>query len=217
MAFRMKLKFPFLAAILCVFCAAPLFAQKTPEAPKPADYDDADGYAVLSVILTHARSEADPSFLISPFLISPVTVSGSSAESFRTCGSKIPADFTGAATDFAEKNKQNWTVTKKINLKFIYKFANLEGKHTRLAPTQNAKDLPPPLFEQPVYQVSAVGFDASRTHAIAYVAAVCGPDCSSGSYHLLVKDKDGWKETTGSPICQWMSSLAEFLFDRSAS
>jgi hypothetical protein len=102
------------------------------------------------------------------------------------------------------------------NLKFSYKFTNT-GEHTPLAPTQNAKDVPPALFETPLYQVSAVGFDASRTHAIAYVGALCGPDCSSGSYHLLVKEKEGWKETTGSPVCQLISFNLNCLFSRSPS
>lgn len=191
-------------AVLCFLsCAVPLFAQKTPEPPKAADYEDADGYVVLSILLSHAHSEMDPSFLLAPFLLSPLSVSGINADSFQSC-SRVPTEFASAAADFRDKNKQNWNLTKKINLKFSYKFTNLTGKHTWLAQTQNTKDVPPALFETSVYQVSAVGFDASRTHAIAYVGAVCGPDCGSGSYHLLVKEKEGWKETTGSPVCHWM-------------
>jgi hypothetical protein len=190
-------------AVLCFLsCAVPLSAQKTPGPPKAA-YEDADGYVVLSILLSHAHSE-DPSFLLAPFLLSPLTVSGINADSFQSC-SRVPTEFASAAADFRDKNKQNWNLTKKINLKFRYKFTNLTGKHTWLAPTQNSKDVPPALFETSVYQVSAVGFDASRTHAIAYVGAVCGPDCGNGSYHLLVKEREGWKETTGSPVCQWMS------------
>ena len=204
-------------AVLCFLsCAVPLFPQKTPEPPKAADYEDADGYAVLSILLSHAHSEVDPSFLLAPFLLSPATVSGINDGSFQSC-SRVPTEFAGAAADFRDKNKQNWNLTKKINLNFHYKFTNLTGKHAWLAPTQNAKDVPPALFETSVYQVSAVGFDASRTHAIAYVGAVCGPDCGSGSYHLLVKGKEGWKETDGSPVCQWMSFNPDFLFNRSPS
>jgi len=191
-------------AVLCFLsCAVPVFPQKTPEIPKVADYEDADGYVVLSILLSHAHSEVDPSFLLSPFLLSPLSVSGINADSFQSCN-RVPTDFASAAADFRDENKQNWNLTKKINLKFSYKFTNLTGKHSWVAPTQNAKDIPPALFDTPVYQVSAVGFDAPRTHAIAYIGAVCGPDCGSGSYHLLVKEKEGWKETTGSPVCHWM-------------
>ena len=212
---NMRRSISVLAAVCLLSCAVPLFAQKTPETLKPADYEDADGYVVLSILLSHAHSEIDPSFLLAPFLLSPLTVSGINADSFQSC-SRVPTEFASAAADFRDKNKQNWNLTKKINLKFSYKFSNA-GKHTRLAPTQNAKDVPPALFETSVYQVSAVGFDASRTHAIAYVGAVCGPDCSSGSYHLLVKEKEGWKETTGSPVCQLISFNPDSWFDRSPS
>ena len=213
---NMRRSISVLAVVCLLSCAVPLFAQKTPETLKPADYEDADGYVVLSILLSHAHSEIDPSFLLAPFLLSPLTVSGINADSFQSC-SRVPTEFASAAADFRDKNKQNWNLTKKINLKFSYKFTNLTGKRTRLAPTQNAKDVPPALFETSVYQVSAVGFDASRTHAIAYVGAVCGPDCSSGSYHLLVKEKEGWKETTGSPVCHWISFNLDFLFNRSPS
>ena len=204
-------------AVLCFLsCVAPLFAQKTPVPPKAADYEDADGYVVLSILLSHVHSEVDPSFLLAPFLLSPLTVPGIKADSFQSCN-RVPTEFASAAADFRDKNKQNWNLTKKIDLKFRYKFTNLTGKRPWLAPTQNAKDVPPALFETSVYQVSAVGFDASRTHAIAYVGAVCGPDCSSGSYHLLVKEKEGWKETIGSPVCQLISFNLDFLFKRSPS
>jgi hypothetical protein len=202
--FTMRRSISLLAVLCFLSCAVLLFAQKTPAPPKAADYEDADGYVVLSVLLSHAHSEMDPSFLLAAFQLSPLTVSGMNDDSFQSC-SRVPTEFAGAAADFRDKNKQNWNLTKKINLKFNYRFTNLTGKHTWLAPTQNNKDVPPALFETSVYQVSAVGFDASRTHAIAYVGAVCGPDCGSGSYHLLIKEKDGWKETTGSPVCQLMS------------
>ena len=212
--FRFKMKQGISAlAVLCFFSyAAPLFAQKTPEPSKAADYEDADGYVVLSLLLSRVHSEIDPSFLLAPFLVFPSTVPGINADSFQACN-RVPTEFAGAAADFRDQNKRSWNLTKKINLKFSYKFTNT-GKHTWLAQTQNSKDVPPPLFETSVYQVSAVGFDASRTHAIAYVGTVCGPDCGSGSYHLLVKEKGSWKETAGSPVCQWISFNLDFLFDR---
>ena len=186
-------------AVLCFLsCAVPLFAQKLSEPPKAADYEDADGYVVLSILLSQAHSEMDPSFLLAHFLLSPLTVSGINADSFQSCN-RVPTEFAGAAADFRDKNKQNWNLTKKINLKFRYKFTNLTGKHAWLAPTQNNKDVPPALFDTSVYQVSAAGFDASRTHAIVYARSMYGPDCGSGSYHLLVKEKEGWEKEPTAP------------------
>ncbi len=197
-----------------IFCsAAPLFAQNTSSSEKPADYDDADGYAVLAFFLQQYRPE-----LGNTLEIASLTAPGAKPDSFEACASKIPAEFAAAANDFKDKNKQNWRLTKKLNLKFSYKLVDLAKKHQPLAPTGNAKELPPPVFDTAVYQVSAVGFDASRTHAIAYVAAVCGPDCSSGGYHLLVKEKSGWKEFVSSPVCETMSSSnVDGFFDRSPS
>jgi hypothetical protein len=202
-----------LLKITCVLlCAAPLFAQSAPRSDKPADYDDPEGYTILSVLLGRYHLEGDKTLQISP-----VTAPGTSADSFQACGGKIPAEFAAAAEDFRDKNRLNWRLAKKFNLKFSYKFSDLKGKHQPLAPTQNAKGLPPPLFEDTVYQVSAVGFDASRTHAIAYVAGICGPDCTSGAYHLLAREKEGWKEIPSSPVCEWMSFNPCALFDRTPS
>ncbi len=198
---------------MCVLsCTVSLFAQNTAQAPPPADYDDAEGYAVLSVLLDHYHSEAE-----NTLQISSQTASGTKPDSFDTCATKLPAEFATAANDYKEKNKQNLRVAKKFNVKFGYKLVDLSKKRQPLAPTNNAKDLPPPLFDHNVYEVSAVGFDASRTHAIAYVSVFCGPDCSSGAYHLLVKEKGGWKEFVSSPVCEWMSFNPDWLFDRSPS
>jgi hypothetical protein len=202
---------PVVAAVCVLACTVPLFAQNAPESSKPADYQDADGYAVLSVLLNHEHSAADHTFEISP-----ITASGVKADSFQSCTGRIPAEFSAAANDFRDKNKQNWRLSKKFNLKFGYKFADLASKRQPLAPTPNAKELPPALFDDRIFEVSAVGFDASRTHAIAYVAVFCGPDCTSAAYHLLVKEKDGWKEFVSSPVCQWMSFNPDSFFDRSS-
>jgi hypothetical protein len=203
-------KIPILGALCVLACAVPLFAQTATESPKPADYQDADGYAVLSVLLDHEHSASDHTFEISP-----ITASGAKPDSFQACTGRIPAEFSAAANDFRDKNKQTWRLSKKFSLKFAYKFADLASKRQPLAPTPNAKELPPALFDDRIFEVSAVGFDASRTHAIAYVAVFCGPDCTSAAYHLLVKEKDGWKEFVSSPVCQWMSFNPDALVERS--
>jgi hypothetical protein len=197
-----------LAAVCVVSCAAVLFAQTVPESSKAAEYEDADGYAVLSVLLDHEHSLSDHSFQISA-----ITASGMKPDSFESCTGRIPTEFSASVNDFRDKNRQNWRLSKKFNLKFGYKFADLGSKRQPLAPTPNAKELPPALFDDRIFEVSAVGFDTSRTHAIAYVAVFCGPDCTSASYHLLVKEKEGWKEFVSSPVCQWMGFNPDTLFD----
>ena len=202
----------FLTVSCVLVCALPLLAQNAAQVAPPADYDDPDGYAVLSVLIEHYHSEAE-----NTLQISSLTASGPKPDSFDTCATKLPPEFATAASDYKEKNKQNSRVAKKFNVKFGYKLVDLSKKRQPLAPTHNERGLPPPLFDHDVYEVSAVGFDATRTHAIAYVSDVCGPDCSSGAYHLLVKEKGGWKEFVSSPVCEWMRSNRDPLASRSPS
>ena len=56
-------------------------------------------------------------------------------------------------------------------------------------------------------ELSAVGFDATETRAMVYVAHACGDLCGGGSYHLLEKLKGKWREADvpGVSICMWVS------------
>lgn len=56
-------------------------------------------------------------------------------------------------------------------------------------------------------QVSAVGFDTSKTHAMVYMAHVCGSLCGGGVHHLLEKVGGAWREARveGMTNCCWMS------------
>lgn len=168
------------------------------QATKPLEYEDSEGYAVLSVLLDQYHWTGSTNVLI----IGHVTSSGSMADSFESC-KKIPDEFKSAARDFKEKNRQEWRLAKRFNLKLEYQFADEIRKSALPAPVPGEQELllPP----NPVNVVSAVGFDTSRTHAIAYVAAIGGPDSASGGYHLLVKDGQNWKEVSQSPVCVWMS------------
>lgn len=56
-------------------------------------------------------------------------------------------------------------------------------------------------------EVSAVGFDLSKSHAMVYIAHHCGPMCGSGSYHLMSKIDRDWREVrvSGVNLCEWAS------------
>jgi len=56
-------------------------------------------------------------------------------------------------------------------------------------------------------QLSAVGFDASKTRAMVYVAHRCGSLCGGGMYHLLEKVDGAWREARipGVTQCMWAS------------
>jgi len=169
------------------------------QAAKQREYDDAEGYAVLSVLLAHSLSADSNDVLV----ISPVTSSGIIADSFENC-KQIPDEFQPAVRDFKDKNKQKWRLVKKLNLKFEYEFEDQVKKVAPPIPVPGEQEISPP-NDSAVFVVSAVGFDSTRTHAIAYVARFCGVECGGGAYHLLVKAKDGWKSVQNSPVCKWMA------------
>ena len=57
------------------------------------------------------------------------------------------------------------------------------------------------------FEVSAVGFDRGRTHAMVYVANRCGILCGGGTHYLLEKVDEVWREADpeGLSRCQWMA------------
>jgi hypothetical protein len=205
---RMKFNGPVAACVLgslTLLCAA-TWSQTV----KPQEYDDSEGYTVLSVLLDQYHW----TWSTNVHIMGHVTTSGSMADSFESC-KKIPDEFKSAARDFKEKNRQEWHLAKRFKLKLEYEFADELRKSPPPAPVPGEQELTLP--PNPVNFVSAVGFDTSRTHAIAYVAAIGGPDGASGGYHLLVKERQNWKEVSQSPVCVWMSLNADDLLPRRAS
>jgi hypothetical protein len=161
-------------------------------------YEDRDGYAVLSIVLDQHNHGSETTVIS----IVPTTVSEDRTLSSLNCGKK-PEGFQAAEKDFHERNKTVFELAAKFSISRKYE---LSSAPRRIFP-------PPKPGEQelqidayaPAYFVSAVGFDAARTHAVAYVGAVCGAECGGGGYHFLVKDKKDWKEVPGSPACVWVS------------
>ena len=54
-------------------------------------------------------------------------------------------------------------------------------------------------------QVSAVGFDESKTRALVYAQYRCGPRCGGGRYYFLEKVEGSWREVRvpGGNTCGW--------------
>jgi hypothetical protein len=54
-------------------------------------------------------------------------------------------------------------------------------------------------------QVSAVGFNESKTRALVYVAHYCGSLCGGGRHHILEKADGAWREARlqGITQCVW--------------
>jgi hypothetical protein len=56
-----------------------------------------------------------------------------------------------------------------------------------------------------LFQVSAVGFDEARRHAIVYLAHHGGGDAGVGTVWLLERQDDSWVPFTTFEQCKWVS------------
>jgi hypothetical protein len=55
-------------------------------------------------------------------------------------------------------------------------------------------------------EMSAVGFDGSKTHALVYIAHHCGGTCGGGTHHFLEKVDGVWRTAKVSMTqCIWIS------------
>jgi hypothetical protein len=56
-------------------------------------------------------------------------------------------------------------------------------------------------------EVSAVGFDSTKTRAMVYVAHHCGGLCGGGTHHLMEKTDGQWGEAFIKDLtnCSWIS------------
>ncbi len=162
-------------------------------------YADSEGYAVLSVLLDRFKPRVTDMILE----ISPLTVSEDQALSSLSC-TKIPGEFQSAAKDFREKNKVSLHLAARFSMEAKYELAENRDKFLPPKPKPGEQELTEP-SAVPLYVVSAVGFDPSRTRAIAYVSIFCGKECGGGAHHFVIKGKEGWKEIPDSPKCEWIS------------
>jgi hypothetical protein len=189
------ISFFFLFASACAFC----ISQTSTVAGKLLTYGDPEGYAVLSQLIDKAvpskTSEID---------ISATTSRGEYVGTTEGC-LKVPDEFSSALKDFHKRNESTMRLANGFSLRSKYA---LRDKPEVVTPPQSGPDsqqLDEKFVPRTFFTVSAVGFDESETHAIAYVGAYCGVMCAGGAYYLLIKGKDGWKEIPDSPKCEWMS------------
>jgi hypothetical protein len=164
-------------------------------------YDDAEGYALLSTLLAEAVPETHAGIVRINMVTHVESVNGT--HSLEDCV-KIPEKFREAANDYERRTKTALVLRKKFTLKTPYDLAGetriVGSEHKPPSPTD--KDLAMKISSGTFY-LSPAGFDASRTHAIAYENYICGNLCGWGAYHLLVKNGDRWEEAKDVSACTW--------------
>jgi hypothetical protein len=165
-------------------------------------YEDPDGYSVLAQLL----AKKGESWQNSTIRISAVTTKESpdGIDSFEKC-IKVPDEFKEVATNYLEMSKHSYVLQDRFGPGARFqiidqpKVSQWDLKHTPRSPKVVEEKI-----SDGIYFVSAVAFDTNKTHAIARINYVCGGLCGGGSYYLLAKSEDGWKEVQPKSFCVWM-------------
>lgn len=164
-------------------------------------YDDAEGYAVLSMLVGSASQETHAPVIRINMVTHVESVSGS--HSLEEC-MKVPEEFREAANDYERRAGTALVLKKKFALRMPYDLAGetrITGTGVRQQPGTGT-DSSQKISSGTLY-LSPVGFDANHTHAIAYVNYLCGNLCGWGGYHLLVKNAGRWEEAKDVNACTW--------------
>ena len=198
----MKITLPSVLVTSLILCGCSAHERVQNHIPANATvYDDAEGYAVLSMLLDGARQETHASVIRINMVTHVESVSG--AHSLEDC-MKVPEEFREAANDYERRAGAALVLRKKFTLTMSYDLAGetrISGTGVRQPPatgTGNSQKISTGTF-----YLSPVGFDASHTHAIAYENYLCGNLCGWGAYHLLVKNTGKWEEAKDVPACTW--------------
>jgi len=164
-------------------------------------YDDAEGYAVLSTLLSGAGEETHASAIRINMVTHVESTSG--VNSLEDC-MKIPEEFREAADDYERKAKTALTLRKKFAIKTPYDLVGetrITGTGVRQPPTVGTDTSLK--TSSGTFYLSPVGFDANHTHAIAYKNYLCGNLCGWGGFHFLVKSAGRWEEAKDVSACTW--------------
>jgi len=89
---------------------------------------------------------------------------------------KFPEEFQSAAEDMAKKSEMRQRFQRKFSLSHPYQLMYGRGSG--------------------IFEISAAGFDVSRTHAAVHVFRSCGALCGGGSTYLFRKTERGWQLAT---------------------
>jgi hypothetical protein len=192
-----RIAFMFGAALLASIAIAVSIGARS-QGAKLRAYDDLDGYAVLSRMLDeHGGSSA------AGIIISPVTGKGGQLSCYQ-----IPGEFGAAMSDFLSRNREPLRLVDRFNTHVNYQLTdNPPSEEPEPLPgEQRVESLP---LLRPRVRLSAVGFDKSRTRAVAYMSQLCGPECFGAGYYLLRREKGTWNEVKGNPWCQVVAQNRE--------
>ncbi len=157
-------------------------------------YEDSEGYALLSLALLRAIPDPQNSAIY----ISSLTTAVDEGDAFSLdkCA-KVPPEFREAADDYLRKGKLAFTLQEKFALGTTYSLVPSSGDLSKAGVKRNRKFIG-------IFNVSAVGFDQTRTRAVLRINNECGSLCGGGNYYFFLKGGNGWEEVKGIPKCTWV-------------
>lgn len=198
----MKIILPSAVIASLIFCGCGSHNRVQNHIPANAGvYDDAEGYAVLSMLLESASQETHSAMIRINMVTHVESVSG--AHSLEDC-MKVPEEFREAANDYERRAGTALVLRKKFTLRKPYDLAGetrITGTGVRQPPATGTDNLQK--ISSGTFYLSPVGFDANHTHAIAYENYLCGNLCGWGAYHLLVRNAGRWEEAKDVNGCTW--------------
>jgi len=191
----------FTAFVASVVLASP---QETPMS-EAKTYDDAEAYKVYSAILGQGgpqrkvgtrtlmiRTETEPyGMCISP-----------DAESEKIVGTAI--------ADYKKQNGQKWLLQRRFDIGTPYEMVP-SGEIDTIFKTEGADGWKTYYERHPNsggwIELSAVGFNPSKTIAVVYASHSCGWLCGAGEFHILQKVDGKWTplRLNGGTFCSWVS------------
>jgi len=141
---------------------------------RPPLYQDPEGYLLLSTVLDNEAAVQH---------LKEVEINERSNVSLPLALCRqIPEEFRAAAEDLTTQSKTEVRFAKKFSLSPRWVLRRLLGEG---------------------FQISVVGFDRSRTHAVLAVFKGCGSMCSGGLTYLFRKANGEWRKV--GEVCETMS------------
>lgn len=189
---------------VALLLVASIMPAQSPAAAKdrsPVPYEDADAYEVYSAILP---SEWPMRVAKAKRLV----IRGATVNYEMCLGpEKGWEEVIGPAiSDYVKLNEKTWLLQQKFGLGIPYELLSAEELKSDLAEGgwEGFYKLHPDSGGW--VELSAVGFNADETVAVAYAGHNCGMLCGGGSFHVLQKKGDKWLPLNWrGTSCSWNS------------
>ena len=163
-----------LPALVLALTASVALAGVWPAVSAAPTYHDPEGYKVLSLMLDKEAETWKEHNLD----VMNLRINNRSTVVFEC--SSVPEEFRAAAEELAKIPDRHFRFARKFTLDYPYS-----------------------LNEGAEIMITAVGFDAARTHAVADISRGCGGMCSGGHTYLFRKSNQAWEIVDR--VCETMS------------